>query len=117
VDHIFAGNCTPKARFGACFKYWLASTKLSKSRRHIAHCHDAKAPIAIVKEQQSEVGVAKSGRIRQHSLKYWGEVARRTGDNTQYFGRCCLLLKGFSQFVQQSRVLDSDDGLIGKVPQ
>src|SRR5262249_35311109 len=115
VDDVFRGNRASETCLAARFKYRLAFSKLSKSWRHIAHCDDAKAPIAFVQQQQSEGGVAKSGRIRQHCLKYRSEVARRTRYDTQDLRRGRLLLQRFgevrgalTQFVEESRILDGN---------
>src|SRR5262249_37427314 len=50
------------------------------------------------------------------------EIARRTGDHTQHFGRRRLLLQCFAQIVsalpqliEETRVLDGDDGLGGEI--
>src|SRR5262249_19715427 len=119
VDDVFRGNRASETCLAARFKYRLAFSKLSKSWRHIAHCDDAKAPIAFVQQQQSEGGVAKSGRIRQHCLKYRSEVAKRTRYDTRAPRRGRLLLQRFgevrgalTQFVEESRILDGNDGLV-----
>src|SRR5215469_15130128 len=62
------------------------------------------------------------GRAREHGLEYGLQLAPRSGDDLQHFGRRSLLLQGFSeiigalaQLVEQPRVLDGDDRLRGEV--
>src|SRR6516162_10398843 len=62
------------------------------------------------------------GRVREHGLEYGLQVAPRSSNDLQHFGRRGLLLQGFSeiigalaQLVKQSRVLDGDDSLRGEV--
>ena len=47
----------------------------------------------------------------QHSL----QIKRRAADDLEHVGGCGLLLQRFAQLVEQPRVLDGDDGLVGKV--
>jgi hypothetical protein len=46
----------------------------------------------------------------EHRLK----LTWRGADDFEYVGSGSLLLEGFAQLVEQARVLDGDDGLIGK---
>ena len=46
----------------------------------------------------------------QHRL----QIERRSADDLEHVGRRRLLLQGFAQLVEQPRVLDGDDGLVGK---
>src|SRR5262249_6688516 len=62
--------------------------------------------------------------IREHGLEYRLEFARRAGDNLEHLRRRCLLLQrlgqiigALAQFVEQSRVLNGDDGLRREVRQ
>src|SRR5262249_50077008 len=47
-------------------------------------------------------------------LKHFSQVKRRTADDLQHVGGCGLLLERLTQLAEQPRVLDGDDGLIGK---
>jgi hypothetical protein len=74
-----------------------------------------------VKIQDTELGIANSDRLFQDGLKYWLQIAGRRIDYTQNVSSCRLLFQCFTevgcalaQFVEQPRVLDGDDGLIGK---
>src|SRR5689334_22734783 len=70
--------------------------------------------VAVVEEQVADRGLAKADRVFQYRTEYRLELARRRTDDTQHIGRCGLLLQGLAQFVEQPRVLDGDDGLIGE---
>ena len=42
------------------------------------------------------------------------QIEGRAADDLEHVGGRGLLLQGFTQFVEQSRVLDCDDGLVGE---
>src|SRR5262245_29370950 len=60
------------------------------------------------------VGIAKPcGRLNEgieHSL----QIERRTADDLEHVSGSGLLLEGFAQLIEQTCVLNGDDGLIGK---
>jgi len=75
----------------------------------------------VVSVQNTEISLANAHGIRQHGLKNRLKPARRTADDLEHFGRCCLLLKGFTQLsrshlfsLEQPCVLDGDYRLIGE---
>ena len=62
------------------------------------------------------IGVAKSRGADSTSVSKHGlQIERRAADDLEHVGGGGLLLQRFAQFVEQPRVLDGDDGLIGKV--
>src|SRR5262249_56328244 len=80
------------------------------------------AAFAIVAENQAVLGTANSDGILQQRLKDALEVERRSADDLEHVGRDSLLLQRFAQIiralpqlVEQPRVLDGDDGLVGKI--
>src|SRR6516165_6276619 len=63
----------------------------------------------------SDVCLAESNGRLDQSAKHHLEVERRAADNLEHIGGRGLLLQGFAQLVEQPRVLDGDNGLVGKV--
>src|SRR5512144_3082155 len=66
-------------------------------------------------EEDAEVGFTYPHCVRQHSVKDRIEFARRRADDLEHVGGGRLLLQRLTQLVEQSRVLDRDDGLRGEV--
>jgi hypothetical protein len=64
---------------------------------------------------RSGVRLAQSYSGLDKCLKYGLQIERGATDNFENVGGCSLLLEGFTQFVEQPRVLDGDDGLGGKI--
>ena len=62
----------------------------------------------------AEIGAADSDRICQHRHEHRLQLARRRTDDTQHLRCCGLLLQGLPQFIEQPRILNGDDGLIGE---
>src|SRR5262249_9414610 len=84
------------------------------------HCNESEY-VSLVQEQVAELGLAYPHCIRQHGLEDRLKGSWRRADDTEDFGRRRLLLKGLGQLalarllgLKQSRVLDGDQGLIGK---
>src|SRR5262245_49053017 len=71
--------------------------------------------IAFTKIQGAKPCLANLRGILKDSVEDRFEVARRGTNNPEYIGGGRLLLKRFAQFVEQPRVLDSDDGLGSEV--
>ena len=72
----------------------------------------------IVPKFAPQTRVAFSSIVLEHRL----QLARRGGDDLQHFRGRGLLLQGLAQiigalaqFLEQPRVLDGDDGLLGEV--
>ena len=70
---------------------------------------------ALAKQQNAELGLADARRIFQHRLEHGLQLASRTADDPEDVGGSGLLLQRFAQLVEQPRVLDGDDGLVGEV--
>ena len=100
-------------------------------RRQAVYCA---SPPAATRRRPSDkilpnVGVADAHRVLQHRRKHWLKIAGRAADNLEHLRRSRLLLQRFrevsgalaevvgalTQFVEQPRVLDGDDGLGGEV--
>src|SRR3974390_650089 len=71
--------------------------------------------IAIAQPHCTVTRSTEPRRIREHSVEHLLQLAGRACDSLQYFRRRGLLLERFTQRVEQSRVLNGDDGLRGKV--
>ena len=61
------------------------------------------------------VGIAEPGCRFDKSLQHGLQVEGRPADDLEHVGGGGLLLQRFAQLVEQARILDSDDGLCGKV--
>src|SRR6266566_1832322 len=77
--------------------------------------------IVLVAEQHAEFGFTDSRRIRQHRIEHRLQLAGRRADDAQNFGGRRLLLQRFAELtaarlnlVEQTHVLDSNHGLVGK---
>ena len=83
-------------------------------RRHIEH---RRLPNCRLRnETKRQTSPRKFVRVLQHGLKHRMKFAGRTRNDLQHFRGGGLLLERleFAQFVEQSRVLDGDDGLRAK---
>src|SRR5262245_37077473 len=70
----------------------------------------------------AEPGLANAHRIGQHGLEHRLKLAWRTRNDAQHLGGRCLLLQRLAevvgtptQLVEQPRVLDGDDRLLGEI--
>src|SRR5262245_35630782 len=63
----------------------------------------------------AELRIAEAHRVCQHSLEYRFELARRARDDLENLRRRGLLLQRLAQLVEQARVLDGDDRLLGEI--
>jgi hypothetical protein len=77
--------------------------------------------LAVVAEQRPEFSLADANGVLQHGLKHRLKLAWRPADHLENLRRRGLLLQGLgkiigalAQLVEQARVLDGDDGLIGE---
>jgi hypothetical protein len=83
---------------------------------------NASEAFAFKQKQCTERRFAKLCRFLQHRMENWLQLAGRRADDTQHF-RCRSLLlqrlseigRALAQFVEQPRVLDSDDRLCSEV--
>src|ERR1700726_2985617 len=58
------------------------------------------------------VGVAKSGRRLGQRIEHGLQIESRAADNLEHVGGGGLLLQRFAQLIEQTGILDGDDGLI-----
>ena len=77
--------------------------------------------IPVEPEHVAELSLAEFRCAPGDRVEHGLHVGRRTRDYAQYLGGCCLIFKGFLQLVlarlfglEQPRVLDGDDGLVGE---
>src|SRR5271155_3731661 len=84
---------------------------------------DEMQSMAIPAIDISKRGVADANGFLQHRCEHWFKIAGGAADDLKNL-RCGRLLfqrlseigGALTQFIEQSRVLDGDDGLSGKVP-
>ena len=100
---------------------WISLYPLLELLRSIESRRQTKQ-FAIETVNDRPVGPAQPDRAFDYGFKHRVEIKRRVADDLEHFDGGGLLLQRFrkivgalAQFVEQPRVLDSDDGLIGKV--
>jgi len=71
--------------------------------------------VAVASINIPKPGIAEPHRVLQHGVVNRLQFTRRRADYAKHICRGGLLLQRFAQFVEQPRVLDSDDGLGGKI--
>src|SRR5262249_55372379 len=86
---------------------------LGVCRRNIVERNLAEA-VSDIEIQQAELRVAQPRGVRQHGLEYRFKLAGRARDDTEDLRGRGLLLQRLAQLVEQPRVLDCDDGLLGE---
>src|SRR5262249_26937530 len=69
---------------------------------------------SVVKKQMPELGLAQPDGVLEHCIENGFKLARRRADDTQYVRCGRLLFQRLSQFIEQPRVLDGDDRLVGE---
>jgi len=84
------------------------------------HCDQAN-PVCLTSIQGAKFGVADPDGVLQHGRKHRLKIAGRTADDLEHLRGCRLLLQRFGEFaralllrLEQPRVLDRDDRLVGK---
>ena len=87
--------------------------KLGELGSHAANC-DGNDTIAFVKLQAPTGRAAEMVGIFENGVEYRGEVAAGIVDHAQDIGGRGLPLQRFLGLVEQPRILDGDDGLVGK---
>ena len=70
--------------------------------------------IALHLKDRGVVGIAQARCRLDKRIEDTLHVERRAADDFEHVAGCGLLLKGFTQLVEQPRVLDGDDGLVGE---
>src|SRR5215469_10604829 len=83
---------------------------------------DHAVSISFGQKKYAESSGADADGILQHGLEYWLQIAGRRADDAQHLRCCRLLLQRFgqvsralAQFIEQPRILDGDDGLLGEI--
>jgi hypothetical protein len=76
----------------------------------------------LIKVERAEIGLTEPRRVSEETAEHRLQVAGRTADDLKDIRGPGLLLKRFAkvgdslaQFIEQSRVLDGDDSLSGKI--
>src|SRR5215813_9813108 len=93
---------------------WILSNERFKFWRCIIS-NNTTQHLAIEAEDKSPIGSTKPYRTFGNGFEDRLQIERRPTDDLKHIGGGSLLLKGFTQLVEESRVLDGDDGLRGKV--
>ena len=77
--------------------------------------------LALAQSQHHVIDPANPRRAFDDGVQHRLHVRRRAADDAEHLGRCRLMLQRLAQFrvalaefLEQSDVLDRDDGLIGK---
>src|SRR5262249_12138694 len=78
--------------------WWVAPKVLAERGHSILQSLDAENR-AVVPVQNAEISLAKTCRLREHSLEHGLEVAWRTADDPKDFGSRCLLLQRLAELA------------------
>src|SRR6266511_750681 len=77
--------------------------------------------VALVESQRHVVNSTNPRGTLDDGVEDRLHVRRRAADDAEHLGRCCLILQGLAQFrvalldfLEQTYVLDGDDGLVGE---
>ena len=71
--------------------------------------------LAVEQVQYAKLCLTDMCSVLQHGSKHWLQLAGRRTNDAQHIGSGRLLLQGLPQFIEQTRILDGDDGLGGEV--
>src|SRR5262245_34350722 len=105
-----ASGCTPASRFnGSSFQVFLEGRRKAVGRRM------PKRTVSFRPENIREIRLAQLGRRLDQRVQHRLQVERRAADYLKHVSSGCLLLQRLAQLVEQSRVLNGNDGLGGEV--
>src|SRR5262245_38401062 len=114
LHRLFCSKCLLECRCWTWSNNRVAPPLFNKYLRSSMHCHSSKGvPLASI--QDAKLSLANLGRLREHCIKDRLKVARRCADHLQYVCGGGLLLQRLAELIEQSRVLDGDDGLRGEI--
>src|SRR5262245_12626652 len=80
----------------------------------VSEGHSTVELVALALRNRSLVSFAQPSRRPQQRVEDSLEVKRGPTDDLEHVGGSGLLLKGFTQLIEQPRVLNGDDRLIGE---
>ena len=60
---------------------------------------DNSIAVAFAKHHGAKIGFADAGRVLQHRLEHWLQIAGRTGDDLEHLGGRSLLLQRLVTFA------------------
>ena len=83
--------------------------------RRVAVDRDQIVSIALLTRDGGHIRFAKVGRQFGQRIEHRLQIEGRAADDLEHVGGGGLLLQRFAQLVEQSRIFDGDDGLIGKI--
>jgi hypothetical protein len=98
MDDLFCCGEPTERGGGIEMNYRLSRPRLYKCGRRPVHRSGAK-PFAVIKEQISKFCLTDAHRIRQDDLEHRLQLARRTTDDLQHFGRRRLLFQHFLELA------------------
>jgi hypothetical protein len=91
----------------------FASPCFNQRRWRDVHCSRVEA-VSSREKQNTEFRLADARGVFQHRLEHGLKVTGRAGDDAQYVRGGRLLLERIAQLVEQARILDGDDRLVGE---
>src|SRR5436853_5999505 len=83
--------------------------------RYMAVTRGKAEKFALSLEQPGKVSARQPRRRFDEGIEHALQIERGAADHFEHVGGGGLLLQGFAQLVEQTRVLGGDDGLRGKV--
>jgi hypothetical protein len=70
--------------------------------------------VALGPHDAGHVSLAQQRRRFGECVEYEPQIERGAADRLEHVSRCSLLLQRLAQFVEQPRILNRDDGLVGE---
>jgi hypothetical protein len=122
VNHLFGLYHAVQVGSGIRANEWFALARITILWRRSMLRNKSKA-VTFREREIAELGVANSNSILQHGFKYRLQFTWRRTYDVQHIRRSRLLFQrlakiggALTQLIEQTRVLDGDDGLTGKIP-
>src|SRR5215470_898036 len=107
--------------FAYPMEIWLINANLNASDGKGAKMSAGSHYVFFAQSQNDVIDPANLCGALDDGVEDRLHVRRRAADDAEHLGRCRLMLQGLTQFrvalldlLEQSHVLDGDDGLVGK---
>src|SRR6266700_7569510 len=104
----------PNHRPGISRLDWLAHHALCDLGKK-AVVRDVMIEAAPCNSDDGSICVTESRGGLDQRVEHCLQIEGRTADDLEHVGGRSLLLQRFAQFIEQTRILDGDDGLLGEI--
>ena len=102
-------------------KLWLINTDLDADDGYGTKMRPRNHSVPLAESQHHVINPTNPGGALDDGVEHRLHVRRRAADDAEHLGRCRLMLQRLAQlrvalaeFLEQSHVLDGDDGLVGE---